>query len=185
MYERPETVGHPKVLHIPLGPYRTPKKSIALHEFKPLAWSFHGTKWMGRQEALAPFLGISPNSHAFYDTWMDAKQQTDEQYADTCSKSLFMPCPRGQNAETFRFWEALEYNAIPLYVPTGPDDLFYTYIRSHLPLLEIDSWAKGCAAIAFFVQNLDKLQEYKRTLFGAWAEWKLKLREECAKRFAD
>jgi GR25 family glycosyltransferase involved in LPS biosynthesis len=184
IYERPETVGHPKVLHIPLGPYRKPKQSVPLHCDKPLAWTFHGTKWMGRQEALAPFLGISPNSYAFYDTWMDAKQQTDEEYATTCTKSLFMPCPRGQNVETFRFWEALEYNAIPLYVPSGNDDLFYNYIKTHLPLIDLDSWEKGCGAIAFLVRNQEKLQEYRRTLFGAWAEWKLKLRGECAKQFS-
>ena len=185
IYERPETVGHPKVLHIPLGPYRMPKQSIPLHSQKQFAWSFHGTNWKGREELLSSFLAISPNSHAFYATWMDAKQQTDEEYSATCMKSLFMPCPGGQNPETFRFWEALEYNAIPLYVPSGTDDLFYRFVKEHLPLLDLDSWEKGSTAIAYFVQDQKKLEEYRRTLFGAWAEWKVRLREECIKRFED
>ena len=183
IYERPETVGNPKVFHIPLGPYRAPKQSIPLHCDKLLVWSFHGTKWMGRQEMLAPFLGVQPNSHAFYDTWMDAKQQTYEEYSTTCKKTIFMPCPRGQNSETFRFWEALEYNSIPLYVPSGQTDLFYTFILTHLPIIKISSWEEGCAAMIYFMQNKEKLEEYRRTLFGAWAQWKVFLKAECKKRF--
>jgi GR25 family glycosyltransferase involved in LPS biosynthesis len=183
MYVRPETMDHPKVLHIPLGPYRKPKQSIPLHCDKMLAWSFHGTKWMDRQEQLAPFLNVQPSSYGFYDTWMDAKQQTEEEYAKICSNSTFMPCPRGQNAETFRFWEALEYNAIPLYVPLGPDDLFFQFVKKFLPILDILSWEQGFSALVFFMKNQDKLQEYRRTLFEAWANWKVKLSQDCARQF--
>ncbi len=177
MYPRKELDGNSKVLVIPLGPNKCPEKPYPLFGEKPLLWSFFGTKWHNREAELMPLQTIGPNKSQFFADWMDAKQLDRDEYLKTLCQSLFVPCPRGHNTETFRFWEALECGAIPLYVKSEGEDLVYRYIKEHLPILELTSWEEAKQAIIGLMNQQGKLTEYRKELFGAWEKWKVELRQ--------
>ena len=85
-----------------------------------------------------------------------------------------MPCPHGNNAETFRFWEALEHGCIPLYV-TKPNDLFAEYISKHLPIVLLDSWDSAQQFMATLLKKPEMLNDYRTKLLTAWVVWKKEL----------
>jgi len=177
MYPRAELVGNPKVLIIPLGPNKWLDKAYPLYGMKPTLWSFFGTKWHNREEELAPLKTIGPNKVNFFDNWMDANQLGKEEYLKILRESVFVPCPRGFNTETFRFWEALECGAIPLYVKSEDNDIVYSFLKQHLPILELGSWEDAKQTIVKLMSQQDYLIQYRKNLFQAWETWKTELRQ--------
>ena len=172
-YIRPDTIRLSNVTHIPLGPYRFPVINGPLPQ-KSFIWSFYGTSWNNREGRLAPLKGIQPNSYKFYDKWIDPNQLTASSYSDILLKTVFMPCPPGNNNETFRFYEALEHGVIPLYV-SSDNDIHFEFLSKHLPLLRLDSWEKCVQVMINFLQKQDILNDYRTKLLKAWDDWKLKL----------
>jgi GR25 family glycosyltransferase involved in LPS biosynthesis len=173
-YVRPDTEAN--VSYLPLGPYTTTKETRELKDRK-LIWSFFGTGWNDREAKMNGLKAIQPNSYAFYESWMNSKQLKSKEYSEVCLNSLFMPCPAGQNVETFRFYEALEHGVIPIYIRQSEEDLHFKFIGSHLPLVVIDSWEAVQKTILVFVQKPEILQEYRSKLLTAWADWKTELKK--------
>ena len=172
-YLRPDTEG--KVTFIPLGPYRSTKETRELKDRK-LAWSFFGTGWNNREAKMNGLKSIEPNSYAFYESWMNSKQLKHKEYSEVCLNSLFMPCPAGQNVETFRFYEALEHGVIPIYIRQSEEDLHFKFLGGHLPLVVMDSWEAVQQTILVFLQKPELLQEYRSKLLAAWTDWKAELK---------
>lgn len=172
-YVRPDTIELSNVTHIPLGPYRFPVVEGPVPQ-KSIIWSFYGTGWNNREALLTPLKGIQPNSFMFYKNWADPNQLTAKAYTDILLKTVFMPCPPGNNMETFRFYEALEHGVIPLYVAED-GDAHFQFLSQHLPLLRIDSWEKCVSIMINFLQKQDTLNEYRMCLLKAWASWKTEL----------
>jgi glycosyl transferase family 25 len=165
-----------KILYIPLGPYRQANGSDTEIGQRRYVWSFYGTNWKDRQKLLEPLLSIEPSKHGFFEEWMDKKQLSEEEYAQICKDSYFIPVPRGQNVETFRFWEALESGAIPLYVRSEGDEEYFKFISSKLPVLSIESWEKATDFIKSLVSNENTLRHYRTTMQQRWKEWKDELK---------
>jgi hypothetical protein len=108
---------------------------------------------------------------------MNANQLSAEKYSELCLSSIFMPCPAGQNVETFRFYEALEHGVIPIYIRQGEDDLHFKFLAGHLPLIVIDSWDQVKEVIGMFLQKRNLLDAYRSKLLEAWADWKVELKK--------
>jgi hypothetical protein len=163
-----------KILYIPLGPYR----QINGDEMgqRQNVWSFYGTNWKDRNKLLEPLIAIEPNKHGFFEEWMDKKQISEEEYSKICKDSYFIPVPRGQNVETFRFWEALESGAIPLYVRTDGDEEYFKFISSKLPILSIQSWDKATDFVKSLMSNTSTLTHYRTTMQQRWKQWKDELK---------
>jgi len=179
-YVRQECISMKHVCTIPLGPYRTTKE-IQNFEDRPILWSFFGTDWQGRQKLLEPWKQLQPHKAAFFASWNDSNQVSAESYSHTSLHSIFMPCPRGQHVETFRFWEALEHGAIPIYIRCQGDDLYYAFLTEYLPILSIPSWEHAVGTIQTLLQNKETLVQYRTTLLQKWLEWKSSLRVECCR----
>ena len=92
-------------------------------------------------------------------------------------KSKFAPVPRGNHAETFRLWEALEHGSIPLYVRSMNDDAFLNWLRTNLFLMEIASWEQAVKVIGFFLANPDKAERYRTGILDQWTTWKESLKQ--------
>jgi alpha(1,3/1,4) fucosyltransferase len=180
MYPRKELPCPEKVVLLPLGPNRFTTQTQEIQERKKL-WSFLGTKWQDREKCIAPFLQIQPHQCRFFDTWMDAAQLSSEEYSQVCLNSMFMLCPRGQNVETFRFWESLEHGAIPVYVREKGDEAYYEMLSTRLPMLSFDSWERALTFIISLLQNPPSLIQYRKTLLEKWLLWKTELQETCQK----
>jgi hypothetical protein len=95
---------------------------------------------------------------------------------------MFVPCPKGQNVETFRFWEALEHGAIPIYIRNDGDEQYFKYISCNLPVLSLPSWNHAADFIQSLLQNKPTLVQYRTTMLEKWARWKKTIQEECKKR---
>jgi GR25 family glycosyltransferase involved in LPS biosynthesis len=163
-----------KIIYIPLGPYRQ-AKGVDSSSQRPYIWSFYGTNWRDRKKLLEPLMSIEPNKHGFFDEWMDKKQISEDEYSQICRESYFIPVPRGQNVETFRFWEALECGAIPLYVRSEGDEEYFKFISSKLPVLSIDAWDKAADFVKSLMSNTNTLTHYRTTMQQRWASWKTEL----------
>jgi GR25 family glycosyltransferase involved in LPS biosynthesis len=183
-YNRADCIGNLKVLTIPLGPNRWPTVDPVPVD-RSVPWSFYGTKWMNRESALLPWTQIEGGTSAFYTTWMDTNQLGEEDYAAICQNTHFMPCPRGQNPETFRLYEALEYGAIPVVVrESGCSTEFIKMVTTNVPVPVFDTWAEGAAFAQTLLQNPITLAEYHTMMSSKWSTWKKKLVEQCAKQLA-
>lgn len=176
-YAHPALVGHPKVTFIPLG-YKTP-----LHHPTPdtaqrsLAWAFYGTGWRDREAQLSSLKVIQPNSYTFFANWMDATQLKADEYSTKLNQSLFAPCPAGMNAETFRFWEALEHGCIPVYVRREGDEAHWQFLKEHLPLEAYSSWEEAAKAMGLALSDLTGLAIQREAIREAWKAWKTTLKK--------
>ena len=151
-----------KVTTIPLGYHWTvTSKSVPKLPFRAHTWSFAGTDWRGR-EALRT---LPPDRSVLrlFPKWQDPANLGREEYLALLLDSVFAPCPAGNNAETFRIYEALECGAIPLVLGefVGP-----------LPLIRLASWAEAGDCITHLMANPDKLEVYRDKLLGAWTTMK-------------
>jgi GR25 family glycosyltransferase involved in LPS biosynthesis len=182
IYNRKDTVGMNHVLTIPLGPRHMSDESNDL-EKRSNVWSFFGTKWMNREQHLEPWKCIPGNHNCMlFDAWADVKQLGTKEYTKECLNSIFIPCPGGQNQETFRFYEALEHGAIPIVV--RQDELFFKMLSDHIPTLSVDNWSSAAEFVKTLLQNKAALIQYRTTVLNKWAEWKQELKGLCAKTLA-
>lgn len=179
-YNRSDCVGNPKVLTIPLGPNRWPTVHPVPVD-RSVPWSFYGTKWMNREAALLPWTQIEGGKSTFYEKWADASQLTAEEYSAVCQDTHFMPCPRGQNPETFRLYEALEYGAIPILLSEFANSEFIKMVTTHVPVPVFDTWPTAVAFAQSLLQNPITLAEYHTMMLSKWSSWKTKLVETCTK----
>jgi hypothetical protein len=106
---------------------------------------------------------------------MSPDQLPKEEYDSILEKTWFVPCPRGQNAETFRFYEALEAGAIPLLIETDETRAFVTYIRQKLNIPVGSSWAHVKQILKSLLENPEALNHYSHSVQQDWKRWKEEL----------
>jgi GR25 family glycosyltransferase involved in LPS biosynthesis len=178
-YVRPNLTN--KVQVIPLG-FATPPvtQPIPSWSSRSLTWSFHGTAWFNREAQLEPLLTVEPHSLHLTPGWKHPSATSPADWQTILLNTKFVPVPRGNHFETFRFYEALEHGAIPLYVRTEGDDEFWAWITQHLTLIELKNWSEALALIELFESNDNKYELlFYQFLLEQWATWK----EECRGMF--
>lgn len=180
MYPRADAPCPEKVTVIPLGPRWTVAKDVTTSQ-KSVVWSFHGTGWMGRGAILDGFRKFGPHECHVYATWEDSVTNglKHEEYSKMLGKTIFIPCLRGQNAETYRFWEALEHNCIPIYIRCQGDDEYYNFISKRLPIVSLPTVEHAIQFMESLLKNQPTLVQYLTTLQNKWMEWKAELGTEC------
>jgi hypothetical protein len=90
-----------------------------------------------------------------------------------------MPCPRGQNPETFRLYEALEHGAIPILIGEPNDTTFVQMVTANIPVPVFENWSTAVAFAQTLLQNPITLAEYHTMMLSKWSVWKKKLAEQC------
>jgi GR25 family glycosyltransferase involved in LPS biosynthesis len=166
------------VMILPLGPNR---RSTGHSDKREFLWSFYGTKWMGREAALRPLMDAGPNSFKFYDDWMDPNQLGPAEYSAICSKSLCIPCPRGQNAESFRVYEALDFGCLPLIVRDTDNELYYNMLSEKLHLPIFSSWTEVRQMLGQFIDRKMDLDNIRRIVLAQWSVWKTQMKDNAEK----
>jgi hypothetical protein len=168
----------PKVLVIPLGfHWAIPNGEPYIHTprppFRELVWSFVGTDWMGRREKLAPLTQVGEHKAIYMDDWNSPKMIGREENLAILLNSWCVPCPSGQNEETFRFYEALEAGAVPVLVK----DKFASWISQHIQMLVADSWAHAAQLIYTLKAQPEVYEKYRASLLMAWEILKNKTKD--------
>ena len=174
-YVRPDLANRVQV--IPLG-FATPPltRPIPSWSSRSLVWSFHGTAWFNREAQLEPLKVLGPHSLHLTPGWKHPSATTPADWQTILLNSKFVPVPRGNHFETFRLYEALEHGVVPLYVRTEGDDEFWTWLTSHVSLLELKNWSEAVHVMELFLSNDNRYELlYRESLLKQWAAWK----EEC------
>ena len=174
-YVRPEQ--NEKVWTLPLG-FATPPLQGSPLPFatRDLVWSFHGTAWFDRPALLKPLEAVTPHSLHWTPGWKHATATTPEAWQAILLRTQCVPVPRGNHAETFRLYEALEHGCIPLYVRTTGDEVYWAWLRNHVTLMDIKSWKDAAQTLAMFQRYPDRAEAYRGGLATQWAAWKMACR---------
>jgi hypothetical protein len=157
-----------KGLTIPLGYHWRPTgNSVPKLPFRTKIWSFVGTEWGARGElrSLPPDRAVL----RLFPKWQDPANLGKAEYLELLLDSVFVPCPAGQNTETFRIYEALECGAVPLIVGPNP---------TKLPLLPLESWTQAGECMKHLLANIEQLEAYRDKLLEAWARLKAELKKD-------
>jgi GR25 family glycosyltransferase involved in LPS biosynthesis len=174
-----------KVATIPLGYHWTlaggsedPVSKTPRLPFRNTVWSFYGTRWMNREEMLEPLKEIGPHNLLLVDSWESPEKLTRNQYVASLLDTVFVPCPGGNNIETFRLYEALECGCIPIYVKIPGDDAYVEMLQTELGLLAVSSWVEAKLLMAHFFKEKEIMESYRNTVLLRWKGWKVRLGEK-------
>ena len=143
--------------------------------FRNVVWSFYGTAWQDRHLKLKPLQAISPHSLRLVDTWESPEKITRNQYVAILLDSFFVPCPPGNNTETFRLYEALECGCIPLYVKSDNDEAYVEWLQNEIGLLPVSNWDEAANLVLNFMKEKEVMESYRNTLLIRWKTWKERL----------
>jgi hypothetical protein len=162
-YKRAD-ITNEKVLTIPLG-YHWPSKNGIPIESREYEWSFVGTDWNNRSSYFEYLKKIEPNYLKFYPSWNSIENLKQDEYISLLQNTKFVPCPAGNNIETFRFYEALESGCIPLFTELPP-----ILEDSGIPLEKAESWDK----VEFNITSYEAIME-------AWKRYKISIHKKVSK----
>ena len=184
IYSRPD-LPKEKVLVIPLGYHwqfrgnrDVPHLSTPDLPFRELNWSFAGTDWMERSKKMAPLNAIQPKYVKWFEGWNDPGQLKEDEYTSLLLNSKFVPCPAGQNVETYRFYEALDCGCIPLFLNEPATETWLQIFNNEVPFLKIDSWEQAAALMHHLLNDKEQMEQYRKTLLMTWAKYKMGLKEK-------
>jgi len=182
-------VESPTVAVIPLGfHWAIPNGEPALHTprppFREFVWSFVGTGWAGRREKLSALQKV-PGDHklVFMDQWNSPSMLGREETLSILLNSWFVPCPAGNNGETFRIYEALEAGAVPIVVQEAGMEDYFTFIGRHLPLMLATSWEHAAQLVYTLKSQPELYEKYRLQLLEAWENCKLQTKASIANVF--
>ena len=168
-YPRPEL--NKKVLTIPLGYHWQNTREVSPINKREYTWSFCGTNWKNRSTELEPLLDINRHYVEFYPDWNFPGQKSEKEFITLLLNTCFIPCPRGNNIETFRIYEALECGCIPVFT-----ELPSILVDSGIPFLVRKSWVEIASIIREMVSDSESLLKYQTTLMRAWKMYKEELK---------
>ena len=146
--------------------------------FRELHWSFHGTDWQNRSEQMKPLLEMKVNSAVkFYRAWNDPENLSKSDYLAILINTIFVPCPIGVNAETFRFYEALEAGCIPLVIKSAQNELWFNWVSKYIPLVAISSWTEAVQVMHSLLSRPEALEIYRKKVLNGWVAWTTELKK--------
>jgi GR25 family glycosyltransferase involved in LPS biosynthesis len=159
-----------KVLTIPLGYHWKVKGSIKPMGERKYTWSFCGTNWKGRSGELGALEEIEPKLLRYYPDWNDPSQLKEAEYLSLLQDTKFVPCPRGNNIETFRFYEAIESGCIPVFT-----ELPEVLLESGIPFLKTDTWTEVAELMNRLLKDPIELESYQKSIYNGWLAYKKQL----------
>jgi len=185
-YVRPNLIS--KVLVLPLGYHRSFEKPIENPlertpqiPFRTKTWSFFGTNWNSREEILAPLQQFEKNNVMLFNSWNDVKNLGEKEYLSYMLDTIFVPCIGGNNAETFRFYEALECGCVPILVEDNSSKSFCDYIKQYIPITTLSSWNQASVLINQLLNDKQTLELYRFSLLQGYRSMKAILKEKVRK----
>jgi hypothetical protein len=96
-------------------------------------------------------------------------------------QTQFVPCLRGAAAlESFRFYEAVEHGAIPVYVPADSHQCGDEIRAIHgvdLPFIAIPKWSEASNILPKLAANPVVMEGHRRRLQEWWTAKKAAVRE--------
>ena len=181
-YVRPDVKDKDHIRILPLGFHwaitnglpasRTPRPP-----FREYVWSFIGTGWNGRKEKLEPLQSLPVEKRCvLLEDWNSPKMLGREETLSVLLNSWCIPCPSGQNSETYRFYEALEAGAIPILTKGDVTDEYLQFLQRWLPLLVAENWGHAAQLVYTLKSKPEAYEQYRTNLLNAWENMKNDIR---------
>ena len=170
-YLRPD-LGLAHVHTIPLG-YHHRSTLEKTWDQRELVWSFHGTDWFDRSKQLEEFTPFVPYRCKLQPDWNHPTATKPHTYLSDLENSRFCPIMKGQNAETFRLYEALEAGTLPLTTITDP--VYLDWVDSHLCLSGLYDWTNPVSVLS----GPPLSEEVRLEVNKRWTQWKKKVQDVC------
>ncbi len=146
--------------------------------FREQVWCFFGTAWKDRDKKLEPLKQVGPYTCKTFSQWMDPGQLSSNEYCGAILNSMFVPCPAGQNIETYRIYEAIQHGAFPLIVDEEGYDTLIKLYEERLHFLTVKNWGHAAAVMNHLIKPENKhiLEQLRTKLFAEWFDYKDYLR---------
>jgi hypothetical protein len=179
-YLRPDVPKLPHIVQLPLGYHHKASAESAQKamEDRKFMWSFHGTNWFGRQEVLSTLFDITPNHCLLTPDWNHPSMISGKEFLSYLTNTKFVPVLRGNNPETFRFYEALEAGCIPLCIRDDSNHMFYDWIFEQLFIRSIaKEEALQLLSNASSGLGLSGLEDIRKQYVHNWAVYKTQLQQ--------
>jgi GR25 family glycosyltransferase involved in LPS biosynthesis len=178
-YNRDDVKESDKVKVIPLGYHWSKEENPFTARSRDLLWSFVGTKWKGREEKMKICEQIpGPHKLVLMDTWNSPSAVPKEEMIALLEKSLCIPCPVGNNKETFRFYEALEAGAVPIVVKEEGMEKWMEWVSPWMKILPCENWLHAAQLIYTLKEKPEVYEQYKAQLLHGWIRMKKEIKEK-------
>lgn len=82
----------------------------------------------------------------------DVSQERTDLFLDITSRSKFTLCPRGYGSTSFRLYESMQLNSVPVYI----------FDKPHLPFLDFINWDDICVLV--HIENLINLDKILKSI---------------------
>ena len=165
-----------KIITIPLGYVnnRSLKGAFKKLADRSLVWSFAGSvDKPTRIEMLQIMATVEPNSMKLLPTWKHPKVEEADDYMKILAESKFIPCPPGQNFETYRLYEALEAGCIPICVGNEKNEHdCYNKLIGDKSILIVKDWTAAKLMIEQISNNTEALNQIQDNLMNYWTNHK-------------
>ena len=177
-YIRPDVQETDRIRVLPLGFHWAISNGLPLTRtprppFREYVWSFIGTGWNGRKEKLQPLNSLPVEKRCLLlDDWNSPKMLGREESLSALLNSWCIPCPAGQNSETYRFYEALEAGSIPVLVKGDVTEAYLQFLQKWLPLLIADNWEHAAQLIYTLKAKPEVYEQYRNHILNSWENMK-------------
>jgi len=143
---------------------------------RPHVWSFAGDPNKSQRQAMLSAMRSAPGGLEHLTSgWMSADSLSISDYRDLMEKSLFVPCPAGnQHLDTFRACEALEAGAIPILERRPHFDYFRGLWGDH-PVPTVSSWDDAPALVGQITAS-QEAEALRQECVAWWANYKTGLK---------
>ncbi len=146
-------------------------------ENRKYLWSFVGEAAKSSRPEMAR--ALAPLSPHFGLNTDGSKHQplSRREYQDSLFDSIFVPCPMGNvSLESFRVYEALECEAIPILEKRATLDYFKQLFGNH-PLPTFGNWNEAARFVRSVREDPNALKELQKRCTDWWRTYKQRLRE--------
>jgi len=195
-YFHPGYYEHPKVFVFGLGYKQDFEKYIGNTSVVPgrraFDWSFAGSLKMDRSECLRVLNENFPKNPVFiFEKFNDPKHFNAEGYARLVESSTFIPCPQGGAIlDSFRIYEALEANSIPVTLKNSssmkiePSYWHGVFVGAGtLPFVCTDTWEEAATEMKRIRDN-NEISKVRRQCKHFWEFYVALWQKEFEKRIA-
>ena len=178
-YVRKDIPPSDKIITIPLGYVkgRSLKGKFKKLSERTLSWSFAGSvDKPTRIEMLQTLSSIEPNSMKLLPTWKQPQPEEADEYMKVLGDSKFIPCPKGQNYETYRLYEALEAGCLPICIGDANNDHdCYNKLIGDNAILISQDWTSVKSMIQQICNNPEALNQIQDNLSKYWMTHKINI----------
>jgi hypothetical protein len=115
------------------------------------------------------------------ETWSSPQALDAKDYNEMMRNTKFIPCFRGSAAlESYRFYEALENGAIPIYVANeshNTSDEYRELLGAH-PFLAFPSWDNVAETLTILADKHEVMESHRQKLQAWWTQKKTFLKQK-------